>query len=88
MERNKFYSIKTYMLLKKNVINLIKALKDGPVIIAMHVSNDLKFYKTGVFDGAGCDDNEVNHAALCVGYDLDVEVPYFLMKNAWGKEWG
>lgn len=23
-----------------------------------------------------------------VGYDLNAPVPYFLLKNAWGTEWG
>lgn len=30
----------------------------------------------------------MNHSALLVGYNLDADVPYFTLKNAWGPEWG
>lgn len=30
----------------------------------------------------------MNHSSLLVGYDLDADVPYLLLKNSWGKLWG
>jgi len=44
----------------------------------------LKLYKSGVFMGDDCKDCKVNHASLVVGYNLEAEIPYFLLKNAWG----
>lgn len=38
--------------------------------------------------GDDCKDCKVNHASLVVGYNLEAEIPYFLLKNAWGQEWG
>ena len=49
----------------------------------------MKQYKKGVYNGEGCKSSKpVNHAALLVGYNLEAAVPYFILKNAWGPEWG
>lgn len=49
----------------------MKALKNGPVVVAHYVSSAFKFYSTGVFDGEGCEEiDTVNHSSLLVGYDL------------------
>ena len=67
----------------------MKALKDGPVVAAHYVSDQFKFYSSGVFDGEGCDNvDTVNHSVLVIGYDIEAEVPYLILKNSWGKLWG
>lgn len=84
-----FSELKSYSFVKKGVLNLIKEVALGPVIIAHVVAKPLKQYKNGIYNGDGCDlIKQVNHASLVVGYDLEAEVPYFLLKNAWGVEWG
>lgn len=48
-----------------------------------------KFYESGIYDGDECNwQKPVNHSALLVGYNLNAEVPYFILRNSWGKEWG
>lgn len=44
----------------------------------------MKFYREGIFDGTNCEDKKANHASLAVGYDLDAEIPYIELRNAWG----
>ena len=67
----------------------MKALVNGPVIVAHYVSSAFKFYSNGVYDGEGCENiDTVNHSTLLVGYDIQDEVPYFILKNSWGELWG
>lgn len=70
------------------MVNLIKEVALGPVVVAHVVAKEIKSYKSGVYDGQGCEGKKVNHSALVVGYNLEAEPPYFLLKNAWGPEWG
>lgn len=88
-KRRKFARLKGYNIINDNIVDLIKAVKDGPVIVAHFVSSSFKFYSSGVFDGDGCEGaNTVNHSSLLVGYDLQADVPYLLLKNSWGENWG
>lgn len=68
-------------------LELIKALRKGPISILHVASKKLKSYVGGVFDDPDCV-GKLNHAAVIVGYDLDAPVPYFELRNAWGPKYG
>ena len=72
--------LKGYRIINDNIIDLIKAVQNGPVIVAHYVSSQFKFYSQGIFDGDGCEDvDTVNHATLLVGYNLEDEVPHLIL---------
>nr|GEZ56701.1 cysteine proteinase 3-like [Tanacetum cinerariifolium] len=60
------------------------------VSVAFQVSGDFKQYTGGVYtsDSCGNDPMDVNHAVLVVGYGKENDVPYWLIKNSWGVDWG
>ncbi|KAG8050076.1 hypothetical protein GUJ93_ZPchr0009g1775 [Zizania palustris] len=69
----------------KNAVGLVR-----PVSVAFEVINGFRLYKSGVFtsDHCGTSPMDVNHAVLAVGYGVENGVPYWLIKNSWGADWG
>nr|QCU55012.1 3,4-methylenedioxy cinnamic acid hydratase/lyase [Piper nigrum] len=61
-----------------------------PVSIAFQVVHDFRSYKGGVYTSQECGSApmDVNHAVLAVGYGVENGVPYWLVKNSWGNDWG
>nr|XP_010910298.1 oryzain gamma chain [Elaeis guineensis] len=61
-----------------------------PVSVAFQVVKDFRFYKGGVYssDTCGSTQMDVNHAVLAVGYGVEDGIPYWLIKNSWGEDWG
>ncbi|VUT28244.1 MAG: Cell surface glycoprotein precursor [Candidatus Syntrophoarchaeum sp. GoM_oil] len=58
----------------------------GPMVVALHASDDLFYYTGGIYeplDGWGA---EPNHAVVLVGYN-DPE-GCWIIKNSWGEGWG
>ncbi|XP_027921053.1 thiol protease aleurain-like [Vigna unguiculata] len=61
-----------------------------PVSVAYEVVDDFRFYKKGVYTSNTCGSTpmDVNHAVLAVGYGVEDGVPYWIIKNSWGSNWG
>ncbi|AEB00299.1 cathepsin [Clostera anachoreta granulovirus] len=59
---------------------------NGPVSVAIDVI-DVIDYKEGIADMCH-NKNGLNHAVLLVGYGVDNDVPYWILKNSWGENWG
>ena len=88
---DRYLDLKEFYFIRPNVVELLRALQYGPVIVAHYVPPVFKFYKRGVFDGEGCDNVKVgmvNHAAVVVGYNLRANPPYFRIRSSWGSDWG
>lgn len=64
---------------------------NGPISVAIDVTDmgNLMYYKSGVFTDYSCSQDNVNHAVLLVGYGVDkTGLPYWLIKNSWGTQFG
>ncbi|OIW19353.1 hypothetical protein TanjilG_03487 [Lupinus angustifolius] len=61
-----------------------------PVSVAFQVVNGFRSYTKGVYTSDTCGNTplDVNHAVLAVGYGVEDGVPYWLIKNSWGADWG
>lgn len=83
----------------KDVVNITEydeeQLRDAvgrvrPVSIAYEVAHDFRFYKSGVYTSTICKSGPetVNHAVLAVGYETEAAIPFWIIKNSWGEDWG
>ncbi|KAL0346760.1 UNVERIFIED_CONTAM: Cysteine proteinase 3 [Sesamum calycinum] len=61
-----------------------------PVSVAFEVVSGFRAYKSGVYTSTTCGSSpmDVNHAVLAVGYGVENGIPYWLIKNSWGADWG
>merc|ERR1711957_1091045 len=71
-----------------NSVDALKGgLEQGPVSVAIQADEKLfSMYQSGVFD-AQCG-TELDHAVLLVGYGVEGDQEYWIMKNSWGTSWG
>jgi len=64
------------------------AVAKGPVAVAIEADQEsFQFYKSGVFDDKDCGDM-LDHGVLAVGYGVDGDKKYWIVKNSWGGDWG
>ena len=50
----------------------------------------MRYYTGGVAvpPPAYCPTSKINHAVTLVGFGMDGNLPYWLIKNSWGTHWG
>lgn len=69
---------------RENVI--LKLLAEvGPVTVGVSAST-WQNYVGGVIQ-SHCNGN-LNHAVQIVGYNLNAEVPHYIIRNSWGEDFG
>ncbi|KAL6865210.1 hypothetical protein ACP4OV_016361 [Aristida adscensionis] len=65
---------------------LATAVANQPVAVAVD-SNNFKHYKGGVMFGHECG-TTLTHSMTVVGYGLEGDTKYWLLKNQWSERWG
>jgi len=60
---------------------------EGPISVAVNADTLLR-YKGGIFKGAGCDPEELNHAVVLTGFGVVSGTPVWYMRNSWSDSWG
>jgi cathepsin F len=64
--------------------------ENGPLAIAINAT-PLQTYLWGIFNPWFefiCNPKELNHGVLLVGYGVEKNTPYWIIKNSWGSGWG
>ena len=71
----------------------LELVNNGPIAVSFEVLNDFMHYKGGIYQHTGLTDKfnpwEItNHVVLVVGYGTEKGVPFWIVKNSWGEDWG
>ncbi|KAM7542767.1 hypothetical protein Aperf_G00000013457 [Anoplocephala perfoliata] len=76
----------------KSEEDLMEALAyNGPISVAINAGlQSFMMYHEGIYDDPAClgDMDTLNHGVLLVGYGEQNSIPYWLIKNSWGPNWG
>ncbi|XP_046458640.1 ervatamin-B-like [Daphnia pulex] len=62
--------------------------KLGPLAVAFAVAESFYSYMDGVYDDTDCDNLDVNHAMVIVGWGNQNGLDYWIVRNSWGTGWG
>ena len=88
-------SVKGHVALPTNeYLPLVQAVQDGPLSVAVAVSDDFMYYESGIWKCSMKGKKakqcwEINHAVQLVGYgEKKNGEMYWIVRNSWGKSWG
>jgi C1A family cysteine protease len=79
----------TYADVPKNSIPQFKAfLAKGPVAIAIEADRSVfNQYTGGIITGTACG-TQLEHGVLAVGWGVENDTEYYIVKNSWSAQWG
>nr|ABJ89815.1 putative cathepsin L preprotein [Clonorchis sinensis] len=61
----------------------------GPISVGINAGlPSFMAYESGIYSDHRCNPHDLDHGVLVVGYGVDNGVPYWLIKNSWGEDWG
>lgn len=65
-----------------------KALVQGPISVGVQANKPVfQQYSSGIFNDDSCGHN-LDHATLVVGWGIENDQEYWIMKNSWATTWG
>jgi cathepsin C len=82
-----------------NEDDMVKELQDGPLTVGFWASQDLMFYRGGIWHSLATNPEithhnnkreweKTNHAVTLVGYGTENGEKFWIAKNSWGSTWG
>ncbi|XP_072924895.1 cathepsin L2-like isoform X3 [Hemitrygon akajei] len=61
----------------------------GPISAGIDAEHrSFMLYKSGIFYEPHCSTVDLDHGILVVGYGMENQKPYWIVKNSWGSNWG
>jgi len=76
--------LSSYEEVYNNSNEVYRMLQTGPVAVLID-ANPLQSYQRGIFNWQ-C--YQTNHAVTLVGYGMEGNVEYWIIRNSWGDWWG
>ena len=71
-----------------NELALKEAVFKRPLSVSIEADTKVfQFYNSGILDSDNCG-TELDHGVLLVGYGIEDDKKYWIIKNSWGKGWG
>ena len=68
------------------VFDIKEALISGPVVAYIDSGSELIYYSDGIFDGV-CS-TRYDHGVSVVGWGVEKDVEYWIIRNSWNTWWG
>ena len=59
----------------------------GPMVVCLDATT-LMSYQSGIVLDINCQDTDVNHAVVLVGYGTENGIDYWKIRNSWDTDWG
>lgn len=85
---NIFSKAKGVERIPAGVESMLDAIAKRPVPVGVEVTESLHFYSSGVYQTFAPCGFMLNHAVLAVGYEMNDDIPHYLIRNSWGTTWG
>ena len=88
------YNVTDYVVFKSgDEEGLMHSLYNiGPISIGVNANQDWQLYKGGIYSPSEtqCPNKPINidHGVILVGYGVENNIDYWIIRNSWGSDWG
>ncbi|XP_067831892.1 cathepsin F-like [Heptranchias perlo] len=79
--------IRSFVCLPKNETVMQQYIATNGPLTALVNAVMLQHYENGILR-SNCAAKDWDHAILIVGYGVEGDIPYWIVKNSWGENWG